>query len=238
VESGKVTLSRKIAIIPARSGSTGLKNKNVLVIKGKTLIEHAIEFARKLEVDDIICSTDSEEYALIAKNAGARIVDLRSKFASSGTAMEEDVINDLNLSFQNHSYQPPEVAVWLRPTFLFRSLSLTKSAIDNVASGMYTASRIVTEIDPRLYTDANQFLVPIFDDQGKSMMRRQGLTPFYKVFNTDVFVWPTKKCPENFLGNKIDFKVAPKLCSFDIDDLVDFQIVEALMNYFNNNILD
>jgi len=52
------------AIIPARSGSKGLKNKYIADLNGAPLIAHTIEFALKSEFfDKILLSTDSKKYA-------------------------------------------------------------------------------------------------------------------------------------------------------------------------------
>ena len=59
------------AIIPARSGSKGLADKNIKQIGGKPLLAHSIDFALKLNLDRIFCSTDSAIYAEIAKKYGA-----------------------------------------------------------------------------------------------------------------------------------------------------------------------
>ena len=51
-----------LAVIPARSGSVGLPDKNILPFGGKPLIAHTINIARKsIYIDHLICSTDSEK---------------------------------------------------------------------------------------------------------------------------------------------------------------------------------
>lgn len=54
-----------LSIIPARSGSKGLKNKNILKINGKTLIDYKIDLIKKSKIpsNTIILSTDSKKYA-------------------------------------------------------------------------------------------------------------------------------------------------------------------------------
>ena len=214
-----------------------MPNKNILDINGKSLLELSIDFAKSLNIDDIICSTDTQIYSDIAVSAGATVLGLRSKSASNSTAMEEDIIDDLNKSFKSHNYKMPEIVVWLRPTFIFRSLSKTNKCINDVKRGAYSASRVVTEIDPRLYSSQDNLLVPYFKDNGRSMIRRQGMQPLFKVFNVDVFRWPTSKCPIDFLGDKIHYRVAPKICAVDIDDAADFEIAKILLSEFKTGIL-
>ena len=53
---------RNIIIIPARSGSKRLKNKNLLKLENKTLVERTIIFSQKVkDVDKIIVSSDHED---------------------------------------------------------------------------------------------------------------------------------------------------------------------------------
>ena len=61
------------AIIPARSGSKGLPNKNIKDLNGKPLMTYSIDFAKKIGVDRIFCSTDSQQYAKIAEQYGAEV---------------------------------------------------------------------------------------------------------------------------------------------------------------------
>ena len=54
---------RKLALIPARSGSKRVKDKNIIKILGKPLIQYTLELVEKVGFfDDIIVSTDSEKY--------------------------------------------------------------------------------------------------------------------------------------------------------------------------------
>ena len=53
---------KTIAIITARSGSSGIKNKNIKMINNKPLIYYTIKFAKKLKfIDKLIFSTDSKK---------------------------------------------------------------------------------------------------------------------------------------------------------------------------------
>ena len=63
-----------IAIITARSGSKGLKDKNIKPLAGKPLLSYSIEAALKSEMfDTVMVSTDSEEYAEISREYGAEV---------------------------------------------------------------------------------------------------------------------------------------------------------------------
>ena len=112
------------AIIPARSGSKGLLDKNIRKIDNKPLIGYSIEFAKNCEfIDRVFCSTDSETYAEIARELGAEVPFLRSAEAAADTAMEEHILSDLRAKFGEFQIEEPDLVVWLRPTFVFRSKS-------------------------------------------------------------------------------------------------------------------
>ena len=75
---------KNIAIIPARSGSKGLKDKNIRLLNEKPLLAYSVEAALESGVfDEVMVSTDSEKYAEIAKEYGASVPFLRSAELSS-----------------------------------------------------------------------------------------------------------------------------------------------------------
>jgi CMP-N,N'-diacetyllegionaminic acid synthase len=223
------------AIIPARSGSKGLPDKNIKMLAGKPLIAYSVNFAKALRLTKVICSTDSEKYAEIAKHFGAEVPFLRSKEAASDTAMEEDILYDLYENFDRYGIAYPDLFVWLRPTFIFRDAVVVHQCIDKLLNDdSYSAARTVCETEGRLYRLDNGILVPQFDDKGKSMIRRQETGIFYKVFSTDVFRGKPRNCGVDFLGRKVYGVEIPKICGLDIDDDEDFNLIENLIKNSND----
>ena len=77
------------AIIPARSGSKGVPNKNIMVLGGYPLIAYSIVVAKKCStIDRVIVSTDSEEYARIALKYGAEVPFIRPSDISNDSATD------------------------------------------------------------------------------------------------------------------------------------------------------
>lgn len=219
------------AIIPARSGSKGITRKNIRSLNGMPLIGYSIAFAGKLGVDRVICSTDSADFADVARSLGAEVPFLRSEHAAGDTAMEEDILEDMYAKFDEHGIPVPDLIVWLRPTFVFRSLEHARRCIDRMKQDpTLTACRTVCEAERRLYASAEGLLVADFDDLGgRSMIRRQDVKPAYKVFSLDVFRASNRDSSPYFLGNRVGFEVIPKICGLDIDDEFDWHMVENLL---------
>lgn len=219
------------AIIPARSGSKGLPDKNIRLIKDRPLIDYSIKFAKKLKnIDRIFCSTDSLVYADIAKKYGAEVPFLRSKMASRDEAMEQDILKDLRKKFAIFCIPEPDIVVWLRPTFLFRDLLDVKRCIDVIVNkNEISAARTVIDSENRLYHIKEDFLIPSFDDNGKSMIRRQDMINSFKVFSTDVFRFKGNNFDENFLGSKIFPIITNSICGMDIDNKFDFELTRVLV---------
>lgn len=220
------------AIIAARSGSKGLPDKNIRNLAGHPLIAYSIAFAKALGCDKVICSTDSPEYGRIAIRYGAEVPFLRSADAASDTAMEEHILHDLAVKFKTTGIECPDLLVWLRPTFVFRDLVAVKRCIETLEKNdAFSSARTVCESEARLYSiNSDGRLTPEFDDFGKSMIRRQNIGTRYKVFSTDVIRFNPNRITDDFLGRSVYGLPVHKICGLDIDDLDDFQLIEAIIN--------
>ena len=84
---------RNLAVIPARSGSKGLKNKNIRMFAGKPLMAYTIESAiNSNQFECVHVSTDSLKYADIARQYGADVPFLRSEKLSTDEAGTWDTV--------------------------------------------------------------------------------------------------------------------------------------------------
>jgi CMP-N-acetylneuraminic acid synthetase len=85
----------KIAVIPARSGSKGLRDKNIINLCGKPLIAYSIEAAIEANIfNKVIVTTDSQRYGEIAMAYGAEVV-YRGENLSNDTVSTFYVIEDV-----------------------------------------------------------------------------------------------------------------------------------------------
>ena len=113
-----------LAIIPARSGSKSVIDKNIRLIAGKPMIAYSIEHGLKAEcIDRVIVSTDSEKYADIARKYGAEVPFIRPAEYATDTALDIDVFRHaLTFLKENEGYEP-DIVVQLRPTYPKRRIS-------------------------------------------------------------------------------------------------------------------
>ncbi len=113
-------LPRVIALIPARSGSKRLPDKNIRPLAGHPLIAYTVSAALASHVfSDVVISTDSEKYAGIAENYGASVPFMRpARFAEDFSPDIEWVEYTLRrLADEGREYEFFSI---LRPTSPFR----------------------------------------------------------------------------------------------------------------------
>jgi CMP-N,N'-diacetyllegionaminic acid synthase len=122
-------MSKVIALIPARSGSKGVPNKNTRLLGGHTLIAWSIMAVKKAKsIDRVIVSTDSEEYSQIAIQLGAEAPFLRPAEISGDQSTDYDFIAHA-LDWLAVNGGEPEYIVHIRPTTPFRDPTLIDEAI-------------------------------------------------------------------------------------------------------------
>lgn len=115
-------MMKKIAFIPARSGSKRVKDKNIRIFNGKPLLAHSIESALEANIfDAVVCATDSIEYGEIAKQYGAEVPFLRQKESSGDHSTDYEWILYMLESLKNNFNREFELFSILRPTSPFRS---------------------------------------------------------------------------------------------------------------------
>ena len=115
---------KNIFIIPARSGSKGIKNKNLKLINGIPLFVWSIIHAKYIAKKDdlILFSSDSEKYLNIAKSWGAIPIKRPLKLASDKAFTEPVMTHALS----NITVHPEDNIVLLQPTSPLRSKNLMK----------------------------------------------------------------------------------------------------------------
>lgn len=142
-----------VALIPARSGSKGVPNKNIRLLCGRPLIAYSIAVALKSDlIDRVIVSTDSEEYAQIARKYGAEVPFLRPTDISGDTATDTQWINHAIEWFKQSEGYVPQYFAHLRPTTPLRDPKVVDDALRSfVDNKEYTALRSAHKMSESSY---------------------------------------------------------------------------------------
>ncbi len=128
-----------LAIVPARSGSKSVVDKNIRLIDGKPMLAYSIEHAKQSKyIGRVLVSTDSEKYAQIAKEYGAEVPFLRPAEYATDTALDYDVFYHALMWLKENENYTPELVVQLRPTYPLRNVD----DIDNMIETMLEDSSI------------------------------------------------------------------------------------------------
>lgn len=224
---------KKIAIIPARSGSKGLPNKNILMLGNKPLIAYTIEAALKSkEFERVIVSTDSLEYKYIAEKFGAEVF-MRSEELSNDKASSfvviEDVLNKIETSV--------DYFVLLQVTSPFRNENHIKESIEIFENGISEYDFLVSM---QKSDKSSSLIKPIYDSGtleeyniDYSNYSRQKYDEYHP--NGAIFIGKVKEYLEqkHFFGKRAKAYFMNKEDSIDIDDSLDFEIAITILNKKN-----
>ena len=119
-----------VALIPARSGSKSVPNKNIRLLGNHPLVAYSIAAAKLANgIDSVIVSTDSEEYAMIARKYGARAPFLRPPEISGDNSTDNEWIQHVLNWMQNNEGYIPSFLIHLRPTTPLREIKIIENAI-------------------------------------------------------------------------------------------------------------
>lgn len=124
-----------LAIIPARSGSKSIPHKNIRLLSGKPMLAYTIEHALKsTRINRVIVSTDSAEYAKIAKEYGAEVPFLRPAEYARDTSLDIDVFYHVMQQLRDTEGYEADIVVQLRPTYPIRKVEDIDAMIDIMIS--------------------------------------------------------------------------------------------------------
>jgi CMP-N,N'-diacetyllegionaminic acid synthase len=139
-----------LCIIPARAGSKGILNKNIINIGGHPLIAHSIKTAKQSKyISRTIVSTDSNEIRNIAISYGADVPFLRPiEFAMDHSTDREFLLHSLEYLELSEKYIP-EIIVHLRPTTPLRDVNIVDKAIEQLLATKEATSLRSAHLAPK-----------------------------------------------------------------------------------------
>lgn len=160
-----------IAIIPARSGSKGIPGKNISLLGGIPLFAYSILAAKMVQdVDRIIVSTDSQEYAKIANTLGAETPFLRPNEISGDKATDFELFKHALEWFRDNESYHPDYMLHLRPTTPLRDPTVLDTAVElfmrkkNVATSL-RSGHVASESPYKWFLkDADDYFKGLRDD--------------------------------------------------------------------------
>lgn len=220
---------RKIAIITARSGSKGLKNKNILPICGKPLLAYSIEAAVQTGLfDRVILSTDSDEYGEIGKAYGAeylkRSEEASSDKASSYVALKE-VLETVGTDF--------DYFMLLQPTSPLRDASHVAQACaifeEKSAEFDFLVSLREAHGSPDLMQPLDERGGMGYFDKDYYNWRRQDFhyySPNGAIYIAKPHAYLEKK---HFFGASTYAYLMDEVSSVDVDKPIDFELASLLI---------
>ena len=139
-----------IAVIPARSGSKGVKNKNIKKIKGIPLLEFSVYAAEKsMEkgyISDILVSTDSKDYLdLVSKYNIIKGYLRPANLATDKSPTIDSVIHGLNW-LRDEKGKIFDAVMILQPTSPFRTPDHIKEAIRLLKKKFFFKQKLMNKI--------------------------------------------------------------------------------------------
>lgn len=226
---------RIIAIIPARSGSKGLPDKNIRLLKGKPLIAYSIIQAQEAGIfDEIFLTTDSQEYANMARQYGANVPFLRSAELASDSASTWDCVREALDQYRSID-KVYDILVLLQPTSPLRTAGDILNALKQMVLSNANSIVSVCEADhsPLWFNTLpeNKSLQGFLRPEIRSKSRQE-LAVYYRI-NGAIYAVRTSyflKTQDIFECNAYAY-VMPKERSIDIDTQFDFSFAEYLLNH-------
>lgn len=225
-----------LAIIPARGGSKGIVGKNIRLLNGKPLICYTIEEALKSShLNEVFVSTDDHLIAKISEKNGATIIDRPAELAEDESPTIDAIFHAIDFIKNASDY---DIIILLQPTAPLRNAADIDTALEMFMKTDCDSviSMCNVEHSPYWYFkyESDKFK-PIFGNKGLQM-RRQELPDVYRP-NGATYITTVKNLYKNngFYCDKIVPYIMPPERSVDIDEEIDFKLVELLIQEDKTN---
>ncbi len=222
------------SIIPARSGSKRLRNKNLKKVKKLSLIARAIKISKNSKlIKRTFLSTDSEKLKKEGLKFKAEVPFLRSKKNSRDQSNDFDVLNEFLKEIYKVEKIVPKYIILLRPTTPLRNSKVIDKAILKFRKvkkydSLVSVHKMNEPVHKKFFIKKN-LLVPaisgLTNDQANNP--RQGFPSSYTA-NGYLDIIKTKNIfiKKKYLGEKCFPFIMPK--TIDIDDGLDLDIANYL----------
>ena len=218
---------RRIAYIPARSGSKGVLNKNIRPLCGRPLLWWSVKAAIDTGLfDRVMVSTDSDEFAAVARQCGAWVPFLRDPSVAKDTTPTIDTVcsDKARLEAMGERFD----------TFCLLQATSPLRRPEDISGAVALHEKVGAGVVSLVRAKANPLIMRRLDGQGRAtpilesraILRRQDAPVFYQL-NGAIYVnaW-SELAPDLKLGyNPYGFEM-DDVSSIDIDSVDDFDLAE------------
>lgn len=223
-----------LAIIPARSGSKGLPDKNIRDLCGKPMLAYTIQAAVESGIFSTIhVSTESKRYAEIAQEFGADVPFLRDIETAGDISSSWDVVKEVLEKYKERN-QTFSCVFLLQPTSPLRNAD----DIKNVYRLMHERkARAIISVCEAEHSPVWCNTLPESGTMESFLSRhaampRQSLATYYRLNGAIYCVTtPSVYRQETLYSSESYAYIMPKERSVDVDDVYDFIYAEALLRY-------
>lgn len=219
---------KTLAVIPARSGSRGLRDKNILLLDGRPLLAHSIETARKSGLyDRIHVSTDDERYAAIAREYGADVQWLRAPELATDDASSWDVVRWTLDRYASLS-EDYDICTLLQPTSPFRTAEDLQLSYRQLIDNEYDAVIAVCELEHSpLWSNTLPEDLSLKDFiRPQHAVARQLLPTYYRINGAIYHARSELIRSGRPIADEAYAYIMPQERSIDIDTEADFKLAE------------
>ena len=225
---------RVLAMVPARGGSKSVPDKNIRSVGGKPLIAWSIEMARlSTYVDRVIVSTDSAKISEVAVRYGAEVVG-RPAHLATDSAIVVDAIRHLIQHVRAHG-EHVDILVLLEPTCPLRTSADIDSCLELLTDPKKRLDSVATfkhaDLNPHRAWKIQDGYPTVFVEGAIPWKPRQQLPEAFQL-NGAVYAFFCDRLPSDsisLLFGAMGAVMMPDERSVDIDNALDFTIVEAVM---------
>ncbi len=220
-----------LSIIPARSGSKSIKNKNIILYKNKPLIYHTIKSAIKSKyINKILVSTDSKRYQKLSIKYGAEAPFLRPKNISQDNSHDKDLVLHALKFFLKKNYFP-DLIIYLRPTTPNRDVKTIDKGIEYFFKNMrkFNSMRSVSTVSQppqKLFKLKNKMLVGFFEKNLKGEYHSLPRQKYAQAYLPNGYVDILK--PDFFFKNKKNIFFGKKILAYLTKRTLDIDLKEDL----------
>ncbi len=225
-----------LAIIPARGGSKGLPQKNVLPICGKPLIAWTIESARSSRyIDRVVVSTDDRAISRISLEHGAEVINRPESISGDGAPSEAALAHAL-LYLKDHEDYTPTLTVFLQCTSPLTSPEDIDRCVEELLDNQADAAFTVTPFHYFVWQENVDNVACGVNHDQKIRLRRQDRdqqfleTGAVYVFRTDGFLTSRHR----FFGKTVFSEMPAERC-LEIDELLDMERAEIRLRRFQSD---